>query len=88
MEKRKTDLKVYISDTQEKLSKGDFLNRAPKEVVEREEKKLAELESEYQKEIRAEYAGGNLDIENQGREVDSKEESLQLGLATKNWTNS
>ncbi|MAC64423.1 MAG: hypothetical protein CMP12_03635 [Zunongwangia sp.] len=59
-----------------------------KEATEREEKKLAELESEYQKEIRAEYAGGNLDIENQGREVDSKEESLQLGLATKNWTNS
>ena len=46
LEKRKTDLKVYISDTQEKLSKGDFLNRAPKEVVEREEKKLIDMNNE------------------------------------------
>ena len=46
LEKRKTDLKVYISNIQKKLSKRDFLSRAPKEVVEREEKKLIEMNNE------------------------------------------
>ena len=46
LEKRETDLKVYISNIQKKLSKRDFLSRAPKEVIEREEKKLIEMNNE------------------------------------------
>ena len=46
LEKRETDLKVYISNIQKKLSKRDFLSRAPKKVIEREEKKLIEMNNE------------------------------------------
>ncbi|HIB52707.1 MAG TPA: valine--tRNA ligase [Candidatus Marinimicrobia bacterium] len=46
LEKREADLKVYISNIQKKLSKRDFLSRAPKEVIEREEKKLIEMNNE------------------------------------------
>jgi len=46
LEKREADLKVYISNIQEKLSKRDFLSRAPKGVIEREEKKLIEMNNE------------------------------------------
>ena len=46
LEKREADLKVYISNIQKKLSKRDFLSRAPKKVVEREEKKLVEINNE------------------------------------------
>jgi valyl-tRNA synthetase len=46
LEKRVADLKVYISNIQEKLSKRDFLSRAPKGVIEREEKKLIEMNNE------------------------------------------
>jgi len=46
LEKREADLKVYISNIQKKLSKRDFLSRAPKKVVEREEKKLIEMNNE------------------------------------------
>ena len=46
LEKREADLKVYISNIQKKLSKRDFLSRAPKKVIEREEKKLIEMNNE------------------------------------------
>ena len=46
LEKREADLKVYISNIQKKLSKRDFLSRAPKEVIKREEKKLIEMNNE------------------------------------------
>ena len=46
LEKREADLKIYISNIQKKLSKRDFLSRAPKKVVEREEKKLIEMNNE------------------------------------------
>ena len=46
LEKREADLKVYISNIQKKLSKRDFLSRAPKKVVDREEKKLIEMNNE------------------------------------------
>jgi len=46
LEKREADLKIYISNIQKKLSKRDFLSRAPKKVVDREEKKLIEMNNE------------------------------------------
>ena len=46
LEKREADLKIYISNIQKKLSKRDFLSRAPKKVVEREGKKLIEMNNE------------------------------------------
>ncbi|MCS5641193.1 MAG: valine--tRNA ligase [Candidatus Marinimicrobia bacterium] len=46
LEKREADLKIYISNIQKKLSKRDFLSRAPKKVIEREEKKLIEMNNE------------------------------------------
>ena len=46
LEKREADLKVYISNIQEKLSKRDFLSRAPKKVIEGEKKKLTEMNNE------------------------------------------
>ena len=46
LEKREADLKIYISNIQKKLSKRDFLSRAPKKVIEGEEKKLIEMNNE------------------------------------------
>ena len=46
LEKREADLKIYISNIQKKLSKRDFLSRAPKKVIEGEEKKLTEMNNE------------------------------------------